>query len=239
MMTGGFINRIFVTALLGGAIAGLVLAGIQQFTVVPMILEAETYETSTSGNHGQSHNHGTEQDHGGAWTPEDGAERSFYTFVTSMIAGIGFALLLAACFALQETVVDWRRGILWGLGGFATFNLAPAIGLPPELPGAAAADLESRQLWWVLTAVLTAGGLLMLVFVSGAVRWFGVALIAFPHLLGAPQPDSSAGGLASAELETSFIYVSLISGAIFWVVLGAVTAHLYRRFSVLAAAPQP
>jgi hypothetical protein len=33
---------------------------------------------------------------------------------------------------------------------------APAIGLPPELPGIEAAALQSRQLWWVATAVATA-----------------------------------------------------------------------------------
>ena len=46
-------NKIFITALFAGVLAGLVLAGLQHFTVVPMILEAETFETSGAdeGNH--------------------------------------------------------------------------------------------------------------------------------------------------------------------------------------------
>lgn len=229
-MSGRFINRIFLTALLAGGIAGVVLAGIQQFTVVPMILEAETYETAA----GASHSHGHGDHHGGAvageeaWAPQDGSERSFYTFVNSVIAGIGFALLLVACYAMQKNV-NWTRGILWGLGGFAAFHLAPSLGLPPELPGAAAAELGARQEWWLLTVVLTAAGLLMLAFVSGGIRWLGLAVITVPHLLGAPQPDVH-GGLAPVELANAFIYTSLLTDAIFWVILGAVSAFLYRRF---------
>ncbi|MGI9293226.1 MAG: CbtA family protein [Pseudomonadales bacterium] len=236
-MTGGSINRIFLTALLAGAFAGLVLASIQQFTVVPMILEAETYETAAGASHSHGHGH---DDHGGAaagdeaWAPQEGTERSFYTFVNSVIAGIGFALLLAACYAIQKNV-NWRNGVLWGLGGFAAFHLAPSLGLPPELPGAAAAELGARQEWWLLTVVLTAGGLLLLAFVSGAIRWLGLALIVVPHLLGAPQPESH-GGLAPAELANAFIYTSLLTDAIFWVVLGVASALLYRRFGRTASA---
>lgn len=41
------------------------------------------------------------------------------------------------------------QGLLWGLAGCATFVLAPTLGLPPELPGTAAADLTLRQTWWI------------------------------------------------------------------------------------------
>ena len=44
-------NSIILTALLAGGLAGLVLGGVQQFTVVPMILEAETYETAGAEEH--------------------------------------------------------------------------------------------------------------------------------------------------------------------------------------------
>ncbi len=240
-MTGGFIYRIFLTAVIAGGIAGLVLASIQQFTVVPMILEAETYETgSDDHSHAQqdtslSVGHTHEQ----AWGPQNGLQRSFFTFVNTMIVGIGFALLLVACYAIRaiiiESGINWRWGMLWGLGGFTAFHLAPALGIPPELPGAAAAELSGRQGWWLLAVVLTASGLLFLAFVPGGFKWFGFGLIAIPHLLGAPQPDSHVG-LAPAELESAFIYTSLATNAIFWVVLGSVTAFLYDRFGRGAAA---
>src|ERR1700745_2045609 len=58
--------------------------------------------------------------------------------------------------------VTWRTGLFWGLAGFATFTLAPGLGLPPELPGTEAAPLLQRQLWWVTTAAATGGGMALL-----------------------------------------------------------------------------
>ncbi len=241
-MTGSFVYRIFSTAVIAGGVAGLLLATIQHFTVTPMLLEAETYETGVvgSGHDDQLADSGDGHTHDGeAWSPQDGFERSFFTFANTMIIGIGFALLLVACYAIRTMVsesrmtqfrVDWRWGVLWGLGGFAAFHLAPAVGLPPELPGAAGGDLSARQVWWWLAVTFTAGGLLALAFVPGFARWLGLALIAIPHLLGAPQTDHHAG-LAPPELASAFVVTSLVTNAVFWIALGALTAFLYDRLA--------
>ena len=214
-------SRIVLSALLSGVLAGLVLAGIQHFTVIPMILEAETYET-TSSDEGDA-DHGEE-----AWAPEDGAERTFFTATNSVIVGIGFGLLLTACYAIRKNVT-WQKGILWGLAGFAVFHLAPSFGLPPELPGDAAAGLEQRQVWWLLTVVVTAVGLWIIAFQPVRyMKLFGVALIVLPHLFGAPQPETH-GGLAPDELRTVFMYTSLATNAIFWIVLGTLSAYFFNR----------
>ena len=216
------LNRILLTALIAGAIAGLFLAGIQHFTIMPMLFEAETYETTG----GAEESHASEQE---AWSPEDGTERTFYTAINSAIVGVGFGLLLTACFALRGSVT-WRGGILWGLAGFAAFNLAPAIGLPPELPGDAAAGLEQRQLWWLLTVIVTAVGLWIIAFQPKRyLKLFGVVFIAIPHIIGAPQPEVH-GGLAPADLRSAFIYTSLFTNAIFWVVLGILCAYFFNLF---------
>ena len=235
------VQRLFWTALLAGGIAGLVLAGVQQVTVVPMILEAETYETAGDDQGaageaveeaGHSHAAGAAGDHhhgDDVWAPEDGTERTFYTFVASFGAGVGFGLLLSACYALRGGV-DWRRGILWGLGGFAAFNLAPAFGLAPELPGAAAAELGARQGWWILTVFLTAAGLALIAFASRSyIKAVGAVLIVVPHIVGAPHPETHAG-LAPAELEHAFIYASLVTNAVFWLVLGLLSGYFFDRF---------
>ena len=39
-------TRLLLTALLAGGIAGVFLAGVQHFTIMPMLFEAESYETS-------------------------------------------------------------------------------------------------------------------------------------------------------------------------------------------------
>ncbi|MGH1537267.1 MAG: CbtA family protein [Gammaproteobacteria bacterium] len=223
-------NRIFSTALFSGVIAGLALAALQHFTVIPMILEAESYEiteedTSNHDNSSAQDEHSTE-----AWAPEDGTERTFYTATNSIIVGIGFGLLLTGCYALRGNVT-WRKGILWGLAGFAAFHLAPALGLPPELPGDAAADLEQRQVWWLLTVVLTAMGLWIIAFQPKSyLKLFGIALIALPHVFGAPQPEVHQG-LAPEELRTAFQLTSLSTNAVFWIALGAISAYIFNKFS--------
>ncbi len=224
----GIVSRIFLAALLGGAIAGFFLAGVQQFAVVPMILEAETYETAGDAQGGREQ--GAQADtREAAWAPRDGIERSAYTVLVDILTAVGFGLLLAVGYTLRGGA-DWRRGILWGLAGFAAFHLAPAAGLPPELPGAVAADLGERQIWWISTVVLTAGGLAVVAFVPRpAFKALGAVLIVVPHIVGAPQPEAH-GGLAPAELERSFIYASLVSNGVFWIVLGALTGFLFNRF---------
>lgn len=245
-MTGSFVYRIFSTAVIAGGVAGLILATVQHLTVTPMILEAETYETvTTESGHGQQsagsgEGHHTHTHHTGeAWSPEDGFERSFFTFVNTMIIGIGFALILVAGYAIRTMVsesgtsqflVNWKWGILWGLGGFAAFHLAPAVGLPPELPGAGGGEsaLSARQMWWWFAVVSTGGGLLALAFAPGFARWLGLALIALPHLFGAPETAHHAG-LAPPELASAFVVASLVTNAVFWVVLGVLTVFLYSR----------
>ena len=203
-------NKIFLTALFSGVLAGLLLAGIQHFTVIPIILEAETYET-TGGDAGEA-DHGEQEQ---AWAPAEGIERTFYTATNSVIVGIGFGLLLTACYALRRKVT-WQRGILWGLAGFAAFHLAPSFGLPPELPGDAAAGLGQRQVWWLLTVIVTAIGLWIIAFQPiRYLKLFGVALLVLPHLFGSPQPEVH-GGLAPDELRSAFVFTSLATNAIFW-----------------------
>lgn len=212
-------NRLLLTALIAGVLSGLFLAAVQHFTIMPMLFEAESYETG-----------GSDGLHAGdeAWAPEDGIERTFYTALNSMIVGFGFGLLLTACYALRGSVT-WRAGILWGLGGFAAFNLAPALGLPPELPGDAAAGLGERQLWWVLTVIVTAMGLWIIAFQpKRSLKLFGLAFILIPHIVGAPQPAVHES-LAPAELRSMFIYTSLFTNAIFWIVLGILCAIIYNR----------
>ena len=55
------------------------------------------------------------------------------------MVAVGFALMLAGLYTLRAPTRT-SQGLLWGLAGYAVFCLAPTMGLPPELPGTAAAD---------------------------------------------------------------------------------------------------
>lgn len=239
-------RRYFFIALLAGVISGGVITVAHQFGSVPIILEAEVYEKAAE-EHGHPdtphdaavHDAATleraatehEHEHGAkAWEPEDGLERTVYTGLADLLTGVGFALLLIAAYALKGDKVDWRKGVFWGLAGFAAFTLAPTLGLPLEVPGTAAAPLLGRQLWWAGTVLATGGGLALFAFRRQPL-WVvaGVALIVLPHLIGAPQPDVHSSA-APAELAHRFIVAATVTSLLFWMCLGASTGYLYRRF---------
>jgi cobalt transporter subunit CbtA len=158
------------------------------------------------------------------------------TWIATVVTSVGFALLLVGAYAVSGRDVDAREGLLWGIGGFAAFALAPAFGLPPELPGAVAADLPLRQIWWIGTAAATVAGLGLLVFVRATwVVPVAIAVLLAPHVIGAPHPHQGVGS-APPELAASFAARSLGINAVFWTLLGLTTGALYRRFGRVAAA---
>ena len=126
-------------------------------------------------------------------------------------------------------MAGWRHGAVWGLAGFAVFTLAPGLGLPPELPAMPAAEFAGRQAWWLATVVATAAGL-ALIALKGGFAWSlaGLALIALPHLVGAPEPPAHESPVP-ADLHRRFVIAAMVTSLIFWVVLGAAAGAVRRR----------
>jgi len=219
-------QRIFLTALITGAVAGLFAAGVQWIKIIPLIEQAEVYEAGEA--HGGDAGAGPAE----AWQPRAGLERAAYTALADVLAGIGFAFLLTGAIALASLrgyVVNARRGILWGAAGFAVFALAPALGLPPLPPGMEAAELVQRQVWWIATAATTALGLGLIVFSRRLVyRVIGVGLLMLPYTIGAPEPPQIAGKVPTG-LAAEFVVASLAAAGVFWLVLGALSGWLYHR----------
>lgn len=254
-------RRVVFSALLVGALSGLLLSAVQRWQVVPIIDTAERIEQTRTaqavvpaGADAQAHDH-SGHDHGAhahpadAWEPAEGAERIGFTVLSNVLVGVGFALVMLAVMSavLRRSAVtggrramakfDWRHGLLWGLAGYAVFFVAPALGLPPEIPGRVAAPLESRQVWWLLTAACTAAGIAVAAFGKSPWRWAGLALIAVPHVIGAPQsgmspfvgfPAETAAEMA--VLAKRFVWASAIANGLFWIALGSASAWTARRF---------
>ncbi|HXH01816.1 MAG TPA: CbtA family protein [Candidatus Competibacteraceae bacterium] len=221
-------RRIVFAAAVAGLLAGVLLTLVQQLQVVPIILEAETYEVAEAAAPA-AHDHTDGIAHDEEWAPADGWQRTLFTAGGNVLMAIGFGLLLGAAYTLRGQAVSVRQGLLWGLGGFAVFFLAPSLGLPPELPGAWAAPLADRQAWWLLTVACSGAGLASLVF--GHAWWLrllGIVLLLLPHLLGAPHLPVR-GGTAPAALEPAFIAATAIANGVFWLALGALTAGFLRR----------
>jgi cobalt transporter subunit CbtA len=138
------------------------------------------------------------------WKPEDGWQRTLFTFGANLLMGVGYAFVLVALYLLWREPRNMVGGALYGVAGFLVFFAAPALGLPPELPGTAAADLSIRQEWWSMTAVATAIGL-FLVFSqrSWGMRVLGIVIVIAPHFVAAPQPAVESS-LSPAELQSQF-----------------------------------
>ncbi|WP_197034896.1 CbtA family protein [Herbaspirillum sp. RV1423] len=243
MINLAVLRRIASVVLLAGALAGLLLSGVQQLQVSRIILQAEVYEEAAAAEaHRQAHAAAApavpaaahEQEHaheGGEWEPANGFERSAYTVLANVSMAIGFALFLAAAIVISGRQVTWRSGLLWGVAGYLVFFVAPSLGLPPEVPGTVAAPLHARQLWWVMTAGLTAAGLGLGVYARHwALKLLGLALLVVPHAIGAPHP-AVHGGAAPEELAQAFIHATALANGVFWLTLGGLTGYFYKKFA--------
>ncbi|MGQ0665348.1 MAG: CbtA family protein [Pseudomonadota bacterium] len=227
-------RRILMAAIVAGVAAGLVSTGLQVARLWPLILEAEKYEDVAQVPHaGPAQVAAPAVRQAGPWEPEDGPERMGFTLLFNLLVGFGFGLILNAVLALRraagEPAADARQGALWGLAGFACFVLAPALGLPADLPGKQAAELLDRQLWWAGTAAAAAAGLGALVFAPRLVfKVLGVVLLLAPHAVGAPRPEE-LGGAVPPGLAAEFAVNSLAVAGAFWLVLGSASGWLQRR----------
>ncbi|WP_269929723.1 CbtA family protein [Aminobacter sp. HY435] len=243
-----FRNVVFIAAI-SGLLAGVILAALQTYATVPLILKAETYENAGGGHeHAAASAAGTsapvassaapaadaqavapaEEEEG--WAPADGFERFAYSALANIVSGVAFALVLVAVSEFAGGIANWRQGVFWGFAGFAVFTLAPGLGLPPELPAMPAADLGDRQVWWTLTVLATAAGLALIAFKQSLpLAIVGVALIVAPHVVGAPQPESHDSPIPG-DLHHSFVVAVTITNLVFWVVLGAVAGFVRNRF---------
>lgn len=245
------LTRILGISLAAGAIAGVLTATIQHFVTVPLILQGEVYEkaaeskaekTSWTLDSGarvilahadalaQPEGHaGHHQDAAEAWEPADGTERTLYASVATVGTGVGFALMLLAAMLASRVPINVRSAALWGLGAFIATGLAPGLGLSPELPGSAAAELLPRQIWWTSTALATAAGIWLLFQRAQPLTVaIGLLLIVAPHLIGAPHPDKFAS-TAPAELAGHFASASLAVQAVLWLTVGALVGYFWDR----------
>jgi cobalt transporter subunit CbtA len=228
-------QRLFFAVLISGLISGAAMAALQQWRIVPLILAAETYEDAApaaAADHAHeaaapAHDHGADE-----WKPAEGLERSLFTVAATMFASLGFAFVLSAASVLTGFEVTARNGVIWGVAGFAIFQLAPALGLAPELPGMPAADLLARQIWWWGTALATATAIFGIArFRNWPAVVVGIVLILLPHVIGAPQLVGEHHSDVPAHLATEFAATTLFVGCAFWVMLGPLYGYLVERLA--------
>ncbi len=235
------VTRVLTVSLLAGLLAGLLISALQHVTTTPLILRAESYEAALRAGAAPAqaaysdgarivlaHNHpaGTAvTEH--AWKPQDGLQRSAFTSLVTIGTAIGFAALLLAGMIAANERIDERRTLAWAVCGFLAFGLAPAMGLAPELPGAAAAELQQRQLWWLLTALVTAGALFVFLRLEQPwLRALAILALLVPHLIGAPHPAAPESKVP-AEIAAHFAALSLAIQAALWLATGFAVGVLW------------
>lgn len=216
------IQRVLAVGLIAGLVAGLAIAALQQVTTTPLIFAAEVYEASAQA-------HDAVADEG--WKPAEGFQRLVATGVADFGLAAGYALILLGAMLLSGERVEPKRALCWAACGFAATGLATALGLPPQLPGAAEGDLIARQIWWVATAIATGAGLFVLLRRDEFfLKAFGALLLLAPHVVGAPLPVRPESTVP-AEFAARFAASSLTVQAVMWSLVGVAVGATWRRFA--------
>lgn len=227
------IGRVVLAALLAGIAAGFIMGAIQHLRLTPYLIAAESLESAGGAAHthdhagseaseaGHSHSHGEDgHAHGAGWAPADGWQRTLATTLTAIMTGAAFAAVLAGVSLISGIPITRQNGMVWGLCGFLAVTLAPAVGLPPVLPGMAGDDLVARQIWWAGTIAATAAGIFLIA--TRAEAWaiaLAILLVGLPHLIGAP-PAVNSDNAVPAGLAASFAANAIAANAIFWLLIG-------------------
>ncbi|GBF37285.1 CbtA family protein [Leptospira johnsonii] len=165
-LRSGF-SDLLKTGLLVGLVSGFVLGILVCVWNLPLILEAEKFESKSksksisisensntgkthihSNGHGETHSHAKAQTNTSDEIVSGGLfqKRNLGTIVGSTLLGISFGVLLSiwiAFFPLNGFFESLSLSkaiilsILFTIGGFLIFFGIPFLGLPPELPGRA------------------------------------------------------------------------------------------------------
>jgi len=215
------LRRIVVAAAIAGLLAGLLLTAGQQFRISSLIRTAEVLESAGMSAKGHEHREADTR----AWQPRNDRERLVATTVANVILAVGYSLLLSAGLTVRRQS-GWLPGLGWGMAGFVVFFASPAMGLPPDLPGAPTAALSDRVTWWCFTVACT-GAAFWLVFFGAHRRWrlLGLTLLVIPHFFGAPEAGLHEAD-ATSDLMHEFAVQATFVNLAFWLLLGVVTGAL-------------
>jgi cobalt transporter subunit CbtA len=243
------IQKMLTSALTAGCAAWLLAAVLHFAFVQELILLGEDYETGAvvhfagvapQGDGIETETHTldvTEADHDHASHDHGDVEastfaRTAWTVVFAGLVYVAYALILVAGFGLARIygrTITAHEGLLWGIAGFAAFQLVPAMGLAPELPGTVGADLGARQIWWWGSAGATATALALLAYGRGVmVIAFATLLLAAPHFIGAPELEGFSG-VAPPEIASAFAARVLGVGLAVWALMGWVAGLVWAN----------
>jgi predicted cobalt transporter CbtA len=230
----GEVRALITAAVAAGVPAGLVFAAAAYFIAMPVLLEAEVFETGVHAGHAA---HAVHVAAGAA-----GAGRLLWGLAGAVGMACGLALVLTPIVrAVGRTDgsdgTSWRAGAAVGALAFLAVFLLPALVTLPGPPGEEhAAPLAARQGAWILSVLLFAAACGAGAWVRGRLRQAGrgpwatglgaagagllvwaasaglfLALTGFaPGAEPGPVPDAIAHRFGAAmALSNAFLYAAL------------------------------
>lgn len=240
------LRNIFLAAIAVGVITGIVYGLFQQTQISPIIYNAEAYEVADAP---LAHNHDTQEPQANAepeqeaWSPVDGAQRIFSTMTANITIAIAYALVMISLMALHDAKsnkpkMSAKQGVAWGIAAMLALFIAPALfGLHPEVPGTVAAELINRQQWWMFCAGISLVGIAVLYYSPNKYKFLGIVLLAAPHIIGAPLPESHgfantdpAAVSALSQLTSEFFLMTSLGMGLFFILLGSLSGWAVNRF---------
>ncbi|MDF1607619.1 CbtA family protein [Hoeflea sp. YIM 152468] len=243
------IVRLLLAALAAGLIAGMAMTPAQYVKTIPLIMQAEAYEGSGAGHsHGAGetaaaaaatpgHSHDAGDAHGAHGHDDEsmlGFGRLGDTVLANLVAGAGFSLMLAAVALLTGIHFPvgregLTRGVLLGAAAWFCVQLAPAMSLPPAVPGFPYADLGNRQIWWVVAVLMSGIGVWCIALrPEWPLKVLGLVVIVAPHLWGSPVPEDLSSEVP-AYIASAYAAASLATTLFFWLLLGGLIGHFLSR----------
>ena len=223
-----YFRTLVLSAFFIAIVAGLVFSAYQALIITPIIVNSEVYEVAEPVSN--------QPEVIEAWVPEDGLERHSWSFATNFLLCFAYALILLSAMTIKSSV-NTIKGLFWGGAAYLSIFVAPALGLPPEIPGMEAAHLEGRQAWWIFTVIITLLALWLIAFQSPINKVIGIVLIVIPHIIGAPQPEIH--GFANTDVKViealtplwhDFILQTSIANALLWFVIGGLSGYLVKKY---------
>ncbi|GAB4262556.1 MAG: CbtA family protein [Pararhodobacter sp.] len=237
-------QKMMTGALIAGIGAGLFAALLHFVFIQDLILLGERYEMGEIVHFGTpdavgpaavGHAHadtGHAADH--AAEEPSTLTRNALTVGFTIVLYAAYGMLLSAGFAVATQMgrkVDATRGFIWGVAGFAAFQLSPAMGLAPELPGSVGADITDRQIWWWATVIATGLAAVLLAYGRSVLLAAVAIVIALaPHVVGAPHLDEYFS-YAPAELGAEYAARVLGVGLAAWSILGWLAGQQWSRLT--------
>lgn len=208
------ISRIIYAALIAGIGAGLLLFLLQHYQLLPLLQEAERYRYVAS-------------DTTGSVTDLISAYQSTRQILAlDIMTATGLAILPALVLWLKKHTGIWR-GMGLGILGYLAFYVVPTLVHQPTLNELSPSDVAEQDQWWMISAVCTWLGLVLIFHVPNRLMKVAGIAILLAQLFYLPNLSANQD-LIPSELERDFALRLYILNALLWLILGALAGGSLR-----------